>query len=76
MRTITAQIPDQLAESLDHLAEQEGRSKSWLVREAILDYLAQQEEIQRLTMEGIESYRAGNVVDHEEARDELDQWGD
>jgi len=75
MRTITAQIPDQVAESLDDLAEQEGRSKSWLVREAILDYLAQQKEIQRLTMDGIESYRAGDVVDHEEVSGELDQWG-
>jgi len=76
MRTITAQIPDQVAESLDHLAEQEGRSKSWLVREAILEYLAQQEEIQRLTMKGIESYRAGDVVDHDEVSGELDQWGE
>lgn len=75
MRTVTTQIPEELADNLDKVAELEGRSKSWLIREAIADYLANQVEIQKLTMEGIEAYRAGEVVDHVKVSDELDQWG-
>lgn len=75
MRTITAQIPDELAQTLDQYAEQEGRSRSWLIREALTDYLVQQDELQKLTMEGMEAYRQGKLVAHSEVQAELDQWG-
>ncbi len=76
MRTITTQIPDDLAAHLDEIASHEGRSKSWLIREALKDYLEQQREFQRLTQEGLDAARAGKLVEHEKVSSELDQWGD
>lgn len=75
MRTVTAQIPDELANDLDEIAAHAGRSKSWLVREALLDYVAREREVRRITMEGLEAVRAGKVVEHEDVAHELDQWG-
>ena len=75
MRVVTAQLPEDVAESLDRLAARVKRSKSHLIREAVADYLAKQEELDRLTLEGLEALRTGDVVDHSEIAAELDQWG-
>jgi predicted transcriptional regulator len=75
MRTVTAQLPDQLAEGLDALAAAEGRSKAWLIRQAVVDFLAKQEDLERLTLEGMEAARAGDLVEHAEIVAELEQWG-
>ena len=75
MRVVTAQIPDELADALDQLLQKEGRSKSWLIREALTEYLAHQRELERLTLEGLEAVREGRIVSHEEVGNELDKWG-
>jgi len=75
MRTVTAQLPDQMAEGLEAIAAAEGRSKAWLIRQAVADFLAKQKDLERLTLQGLESARSGNVVEHAEVMDELDQWG-
>ena len=75
MRVMTAQLPDDMIQKLDHLAECEGRSKSWLIREALEDYLAKQRELERLTIEGLEAIRSGDIVEHSEITADLDQWG-
>lgn len=75
MRTITTQVPDELAQVLDRLAATDGRSKSWLVRNALTDYIARRQELDSLTREGVEAARRGDVVDHEEVVADLDEWG-
>ncbi len=75
MRTVTAQLPDQMAERLDAIAEAEGRSKAWLIRQAVADFLAKQKDLERLTLEGLGSARSGDVVEHADVIAELDQWG-
>jgi len=75
MRTVTAQLPDEMAEGLDAVAEAEGRSKAWLIRQAVADFLAKQHELERLTLEGLESARSGELVEHADVMAELDQWG-
>jgi predicted transcriptional regulator len=75
MRTVTTQLPDELARSLDHLSESEGRTRSWLVRSALTDYIARKQEIEQLTLEGIEAARRGELISHEEILPELDEWG-
>jgi len=75
MRTVTTQLPDDLAADLDKLAETDGRTRSWLIREALTDYLAQRREVERLTVEGIEAMRRGELVDHDQVSGELDAWG-
>lgn len=75
MRTVTAQLPDRVAQGLDVLAEAEGRSKAWLIRQAVADFLAKHEDLERLTLEGLEAARSGDLVEHAEVVDELEQWG-
>ena len=75
MRTITTQIPDDVALTLDQLAKAEGRSKSWLVRSALADFIARKQEVDSLTVEGLEAARRGDVVAHDEVLKDLDEWG-
>ena len=39
-RPVTLQLDDETIESLDRLARSTGRSQEWLIKEAVLDYLA------------------------------------
>ena len=75
MRTVTTQLPDDLATDLDKLAKTDGRTRSWIIREALTDYLSQRREVERLTVEGIEAMRRGELVDHDQVSGELDEWG-
>ena len=75
MRTITTQVPDDVALTLDQPARTEGRSKSWLVRSALADFIAKRQEVDSLTLEGLEAARRGDVVAHDEVLKDLDEWG-
>lgn len=75
MATLSTKLPDDLAEAIGSLAHREGRAKSQLIREALEAYVARQREIDRLTMEGINAMRSGDVVEHDEIVADLEQWG-
>ena len=75
MRTVTTQLSDELARTLDKLSEAEGRSKSWLVRTALSDYIAHKRDLDRLTREGLDAARSGDLVTHEDVLSDLDEWG-
>ena len=74
MRVVTALIPWDIAQKLDQLSELEGRSKAWIIRLALADYLAKVEELDRFIQEGMDAHEAGDLVDHEEVGRELEQW--
>lgn len=75
MATLSTKLPDELAAAIDALAQREGRAKSQLIREALEAYLARQREIDRLTLEGLNAMRSGDVVEHDEIVADLQQWG-
>lgn len=75
MHTITAQLSDEMAEQIEDIAKTEGRSKSWVIREAVAEYISHQAEIKQMTLEGLADIRAGRVVSHEEIMQELTEWG-
>jgi predicted transcriptional regulator len=75
MEVVTTQLPDDLASSLVELAELEGRSKSWLIREALSDYLSHRKEQEAMTLEGLQDLRAGRVSSHSQAEALLANWG-
>ena len=75
MTTVTTQLPYEIASALSAAALSEGRSKSWMIREAVADFLSARDKYQRLTAEGLESLRAGRVVDHAEILADLQRWG-
>ncbi|MDU9392084.1 ribbon-helix-helix domain-containing protein [Pseudomonas sp. zfem002] len=63
-RSITAHIPVQLAEKVDLMAERLERSRSWIVKRALLAWIDQEEERSRLTREALADVDAGRVIDH------------
>lgn len=50
-RTITAHIPVELAEKLDKLAEQYDRSRGWIIKTALADYIDIEEYRLHATLE-------------------------
>jgi predicted transcriptional regulator len=56
-RVVTAKIPTPLAEQLDKWAENMDRSKSWIVKQALSEWIAEQERRHELTLEAFEERR-------------------
>ena len=73
--TITIRLPVTVKRRLDRLARSTARSRSFLVADAIADYLRSQEwQVQRIR-EGLADVQAGRVIPHEEVERWLDSWG-
>lgn len=64
-KVLTAHVPLQLAEKVDHLAEKLERSRGWIVKQALLAWVGQEEERNRLTREALVDVDTGRVVDHQ-----------
>ena len=65
-RVVTAHLPGALAEKLDGLALRLDRPKGWIVKEAIVSYLALEEKRHRLTLEALADVDKKRSVDHAE----------
>src|SRR5881628_1185347 len=65
-RVITAKLPEELASELDELAERIDRSKSWIVREAVSQWLAEEQSRYELTVEALKSVDEGRTYAQEE----------
>ena len=62
--TIAARVASDLDGELERLAEATGRSKSWLINEALRSYVANEQQFLAAVQEGKEALRAGRVLDH------------
>ena len=67
IRTITigARISEELDRDLRKLSAATGRSKSWLVAEALQGYVDAEREFIEAVEQGIQAADAGRLVDHE-----------
>ena len=67
MKTITigVRISEQLNRDLRMLAVATGRSKSWLVAEALKSYVESEKEFIEAVQEGIKAADEGRLVDHD-----------
>jgi predicted transcriptional regulator len=61
---VGARIEEDLDADLARLAEATGRSKSWLIAEALRSYVANERQFIEAVREGQADYQAGRVVDH------------
>ncbi len=68
-KVLTAHIPLELAEKVDQLAARRERSRGWIVKEALIALIEQEEEQQRLTLEALEDVDAGRVIAHEAVKE-------
>lgn len=65
-RVVTAKLPDKLVSRLDEIAERIDRSKSWIVREAVSEWLAEEQRRYELTLDALADVDAGRTIPHEE----------
>ena len=64
-KVLTAHIPLPLLEKIDVIAARLERSRGWIVKQALSDWLTQEEERSRLTREALADVDAGRVIDHQ-----------
>jgi len=71
-KVLTAHIPLPLAEKVDQLAARLERSRGWIVKQALVAWIEQEEERSRLTQEALADVDAGHVIDHQSVQ----AWAD
>lgn len=70
-RVITAHLPLELARQVDLLAEHLERPRGWIVKQALKDWV-EEEQKHLQTLEALKEVDEGKVVSHEE----VEQWFD
>lgn len=71
-KVVTAHVPLALAEKVDELAGRLERSRGWIIKQALADWVDQEEERRKLTLEALADVEAGRVIDHAEVQ----RWAD
>ncbi|MDR5880489.1 MULTISPECIES: CopG family ribbon-helix-helix protein [Caballeronia] len=67
-RTLTAQVPVELAQEVDALSELLERPRQWIIKKALVQFLAREAEKRRLIQEGLDDVTAGRLLSMEQAR--------
>jgi predicted transcriptional regulator len=65
LKTVTFRLPEDKLEALDSVADVQQRDRSFVINEAVTQYLSLYEYHRTLIEEGIRQDDAGDVVDHE-----------
>nr|WP_241389462.1 MULTISPECIES: ribbon-helix-helix protein, CopG family [Serratia]ULG12138.1 hypothetical protein D1p2_00024 [Serratia entomophila]ULG12335.1 hypothetical protein M3p_00037 [Serratia entomophila]ULG12343.1 hypothetical protein M3p_00047 [Serratia entomophila]ULG18436.1 hypothetical protein Man4p_00119 [Serratia proteamaculans]ULG19591.1 hypothetical protein S-prot-1p1_00005 [Serratia proteamaculans] len=65
-RTITAPLPIGVAEKVDIWTEKNGRTRSWLVREAVEQFLAREVQRDILIREALTAVDLGQIIPHDD----------
>jgi predicted transcriptional regulator len=65
-RVITAKLPEDLVSRMDEVSERIDRSKSWIVRQAVMEWLAEEQRRFELTQEALKDADEGRTIPNEE----------
>ena len=65
-RVVTAKLPEGLVSEMDEVAGRIDRSKSWIVWQAVAEWLAEEQRRYELTLEGLRDFDEGRTIPHEE----------
>ena len=65
-RVVTAKLPDELVSQMDEVADRIDRTKSWIVRQAVSEWLAEEQRRHELTLEALKDMDEGRTIPHEE----------
>ncbi|ACS59279.1 CopG family ribbon-helix-helix protein [Rhizobium leguminosarum] len=71
-KVLTAHVPLPLAQKVDQLASRLERSRGWIVKQALMAWIDQEEERRRLTLEALADVDDGNVIEHQSVQ----AWAD
>ena len=72
-RVVTAKLPDDLFSEMDEVADRIDRSKSWIVRQAVAEWLAEERRRYELTVEALKDFEKGRTIPHEEVLAMIEQ---
>jgi predicted transcriptional regulator len=72
LKTVTAQLPVDLVDRMDDMAARLDRSKQWIVRKAVVAYMARAERESQMIQEGLDDVDAGRLVSMEA----MERWAD
>ena len=78
MSVTSVRLSPEVEEKLAAVAERVRRTKSWLINEAVKDYLERLGEDEKRwseTLEALASVRAGRLVDGDEMLEWIGSWG-
>ncbi len=67
-RVVTAKLPDDIVARMDEIAERIERSKSWIVREAVVQWLDEEQRRYTLTLDALKEADEGHMIDHADLR--------
>lgn len=68
-RVVTAKLPDELVLEMDEVADRIDRTKSWIVRQAVSEWLAEERRRYELTLEALKSVNEGRTLTQEEVEE-------
>jgi predicted transcriptional regulator len=71
-KVLTAHVPLPLAEKVDQLATRLERSRGWIVKQALIAWIDQEEARRHLTLEALANVDNGDVIDHQSVQ----AWAD
>lgn len=74
LASLTIELPRDLADKLDRLAQSTDRTESYWIVQAIEELLAVQEWHLQAIQEGIDAADRGDVVSHDDMRRRVNQW--
>ncbi len=63
-KAITAHVPLPMADKVDQMAARLERSRGWVIKQALSAWLAQEEDVDRLTLK-LDDVTSGQVIDHQ-----------
>ena len=72
-RVVTAKLPDELVAELDEVSSRIDRSKSWIVRQAVAEWLSEERRRYDLTLEALSDVDEGRTVSHAEMKSWAEQ---
>ena len=73
-RTISFRIAAEKVEELDVLARSMDRDRSYLMNEAVEQYLEEQRRFRAMVEEGRQDFREGRFLTHEQVEAMADEW--
>ncbi len=78
MSLTSVRLPPELSARLDELTERLQRTRSWVINEAVREYVVRADDEQERwgqTLAALESVKAGRLIDGESVDRWLDGWG-
>jgi len=73
-RTISFRIDPEKVAALDRIAKAMDRDRSYLLNEAVENYLSEQIRFAAMVEEGLEASRKGELMDDEDVGAMIDSW--